>query len=81
MSSPTGMPWSKHGNVEVLINVKNLRIEVLYIHDYMYISFFLHTYIYICVNMYVMYILFVYIRIFIYIFNITPEVHDMHVVL
>ena len=67
VSSPTGMPWSKHGNVEVLINVKNLRIEVLYIHDYMYIFFsFLH--IYICVHMYVMYIFFVYIHTDLYLY-------------
>lgn len=51
VSSPTGMPWSKHGNVEVLEKVKVLRIEVLYVHDYMYFP-----YVYICMYMFFVYI-------------------------
>lgn len=73
VSSPTGMPRSKHGNVEVLEKVKVLRIEVLYVHEFICFS---HMCTYVCI-----YFLFIYMRIFIYIFNITPEFHVMHVVL
>ena len=67
VSSPTGMPWSKHGNVEVLEKVKVLRIEVLYQHDFMYLYFSMYIYDYICVHMYVIYVFCLYPDLYLYI--------------
>lgn len=85
VSSPTGMPWSKHGSPEKREGSSNRSTLHTWLYE-LYVSFwyiFINLYVCVCKSMYVMYIFFVYIHqdLYLYIFNMTIEFHVMHVVL